>query len=271
MLKKIIGVILAVIGIVLGYSMFTSTEDETRAAWLKEAVYLSKPEVLPANEGKVVVISGRPVLLEKAADPDLGIRFTSPFVRRYVEIYKDTANSSSGKHEMHWTSIGSIATGKQAPFTEKKFYGSMKIGDFLVKDEFLEKFNLIEVTGLTTQMGNKFRLQAQSSFGRSYLTQSLVTNSDNNYAYNNRKRIRYAFVDMSEMEDQTLVGIQKGNEIMYKGDHFTGEIYAGSLTKEQIQRKRESNAKVGSIFGYLCCAGLIAAGVYLIQKKNEYE
>lgn len=75
----------------------------------------------------------------------------------------------------------------------------MKIGDFLVKDEFLEKFNLIEVTGLTTQMGKRFRLQVQSSFGRSYLTQAFVTNSDNNYDYNNRKRIRYAFVDMSEM------------------------------------------------------------------------
>ena len=51
MTKRIIGIVLAVVGLVLGYSLLTSTEFETQAAALKNAVYLENAKILPDNEG----------------------------------------------------------------------------------------------------------------------------------------------------------------------------------------------------------------------------
>ena len=58
MTKRIIGIVLAVVGLVLGYSLLTSTEFETQAAALKNAVYLENAKILPENEGKVVILKG---------------------------------------------------------------------------------------------------------------------------------------------------------------------------------------------------------------------
>jgi hypothetical protein len=94
MLKKIIGIVLVVIGAGLGFLLFRDDGDKVKASMMKDAVYAENGKVLPANEGKVVIVpGGKPVMLERAVDKDLNLAFNTPFIKRHLQIYKNVGSA----------------------------------------------------------------------------------------------------------------------------------------------------------------------------------
>ena len=93
MLKKIIGIVLVVIGAGLGFLLFRDDGDKVKASMMKDAVYVENGKVLPANEGKVVIVPGKPVMLERAVDKDLNLAFNTPFIKRHLQIYKNVGSA----------------------------------------------------------------------------------------------------------------------------------------------------------------------------------
>ena len=65
MLKKILGVVLIVLGAGLAFAFFTSTADETQDAHFNKAVYVQDALIHAENEGKVIIVPGKPALLKK--------------------------------------------------------------------------------------------------------------------------------------------------------------------------------------------------------------
>lgn len=59
MLKKIIGIVLVVIGAGLGFLLFRDDGNKVKASMMKDAVYAENGKVLPANEGKVAIFPNR--------------------------------------------------------------------------------------------------------------------------------------------------------------------------------------------------------------------
>ena len=109
MLKKIIGIVLVVIGAGLGFLLFRDDGNKVKASMMKDAVYVENGKVLPANEGKVVIVPGKPVMLERAVDKDMNLAFNTPFIKRHLQIYKNVGSASERK--MRWTTPTSVKRG----------------------------------------------------------------------------------------------------------------------------------------------------------------
>ena len=58
--------------------------DSDGMTWA-DAIYVKDAKILPENEGKLVVISGYPEILEAVIDENIGVSFPSPKVYRSVE------------------------------------------------------------------------------------------------------------------------------------------------------------------------------------------
>lgn len=255
MTKRIIGIVLAVVGLVLGYSLLTSTEFETQAAALKNAVYLENAKILPENEGKVVILKGSLTLLEEARDPKFGLIFDSPYVRRYGEEYKN--QGKDGKIDMRWVINNSL---------DGKFFGKVRLGDFILENAFLINLPSASYEGFDPEILREKELRIDQDQSRSYIT--TAKRSFFGDYMESPIRYRYTYVPMDRVRELTVVGIQKGNSLAFSQEGFRGETYTKLMTKEEVLGKSASNAKLASIFGYVCCAALIAGGVFLVIRKG---
>lgn len=254
MLKRIIGVILAVIGLVLGYSLMNSTESESQAAALKNAVYLETAKVLPENEGKVVILKGSLTMLEKAADTKFCLVFDSPYVCKYGEEYKK--QEKDGKVEMRWIINHSL---------DAKLFGKVRLGDFILENAFLINLPGKSYEGFDPRILREKKLYIDQEQSYSYVSTS-KPGFFGGYTEGSR-RYRYTYVPMDTEKELTVVGVQKGNTLAFSKEGFRGETYTRTMTREEVLRKSASNAKFGSIFGYVCCAALIAGGAFLAVRK----
>ena len=256
MMKRMIGVALAVIGLVLGYFLLTSTESESQAEALKNAVYLDTAQIFPENEGKVVILKGAPVMVEKARDPKFGLIFDSPYVCRYGEEYKD--RGKDGKVDMRWVTNHSL---------DAKLFGKVCVGDFILENAFLIKLPSKLYERFDTGRLKEKNLYMTQNQGYSYIYAIAKRNFFEGYAAGSR-RYRYTYVPMDTVKELTVVGIQKGNTLAFSREGFRGETYLKPMTKKEVLGQSASDTKFGSIFGYVCCAALIAGGVYLTIKKE---
>ena len=74
------------LGALMCMSFMSGCSNEKAANALKDAIYLEKPVIDKANEGKLVIIHGVAKLSKGAQDPDLNLRFDSPCVTREVQV-----------------------------------------------------------------------------------------------------------------------------------------------------------------------------------------
>jgi len=95
---------------------------------LDAAVYLDEAVVLPENEGKVVIIHGKPLMTAPAYDEELGITLNSIKAYRYAEEYKLTTNEKT-KNRYDWVSRG-----------QKSIVGDAMIGEFDLDEKTLIGF-----------------------------------------------------------------------------------------------------------------------------------
>ena len=94
---------------------FCGCSNEKAANALKDAIYLEKPVINPANEGKLVIIHGYATMSKGAVDPDLNIKFDSPVVDRQVQVIEAQTKSTTTTS----TTNGQKTETKQIKKTEK--------------------------------------------------------------------------------------------------------------------------------------------------------
>jgi hypothetical protein len=281
MIKKIIGVVLILVGAGLGYTLFTSTESEERAASYDTAVYLQDAKLVPANEGKIVIITGKPELIENAVDTDLGITFKSPFVHRIAEVYKSvpitkkekeaSAKNRDKANVMKWEVVNSAADKDADQYGTADFTGQVTVGDFTVSGVFMRNLSRTEFTGFSNALAAQLGLQLQTDKDKLYLTQAQVTNEEDARRYQGKMRFNYTYIPVQEMKTYTFVGTQKGKELVFDKDGFRGEMYEGVLTKEEVMKKNESDSKMGNSIGYVCCALMIIGGGYIVVGRRKTQ
>ena len=83
---KIILLVLGVALIALGVKGLMDIPGQK--ALLENAVYLEEPIILPENEGKLVIIHGKPEMTAPAYDEELGLTLDTIKAYRYAEEYK---------------------------------------------------------------------------------------------------------------------------------------------------------------------------------------
>ena len=123
---KIILLVLGVALIALGIKNFADLPGQKAA--LEAAVYLDEAVILPENEGKMVIIHGKPEMTAPACDEELGLTINAIKAYRYAEEYKLTS-SEQLEYKYGWVSKG-----------QKSIVGKASIGEFALDEKTLIGF-----------------------------------------------------------------------------------------------------------------------------------
>jgi hypothetical protein len=277
MFRKIGGIILLVIGVGLGFLFFTSDEFDKQTAGYANAVYLTDNKLVPQNEGKIIIIAGTPLVKKGVVDPLYNIKFDAPFVFRIAQEYrkvpltaqeeKNLPKGSKNTTKMKWERLPFADKGDSKSFLCAYLPGDLQLGDFSIKGMFLRQLPRKPYQGFTDAFAWQRNMKLQTDDDKLYVTQAQVTNDSNSYRRNGALRFTYEVADMKEAKDITVIGRQKGKDLIYESDEFYGQLYVGKLTKEQVKGKLKSEQNIGTITAVVCCGLMAAGGAYLAFKK----
>ena len=266
---KIILIVLGAVLIALGCKGLM--DIPAQKAVLENAVYLDEPVVLPKNEGKLVIIHGKPEMTAPAYDEELGITLNTIKAYRYDEEYKQTS-SEKGVFKYGWVSRG-----------QKGIAGEASVGEFALDEKTIngfgadseyEDFDMAEISAKGYVVGRgKTKEDALTDrwwviVDGTYYYDSFEYSNDLSIPHITREMDRdiakeregakaYAYKVYTGMSSEkvTVAGIQQGTSLV--ADETLGAIVRnGVFSKEEVLPSNTNSLMGGSI-------GLILIGVVL--------
>ena len=264
MSKKIIGIVLIVIGLFTAFLGVKAMNQAPEAnEKLKNAVYVADAKIYPENEGKVVIVPGKIEAELPLVDKVNGLKL--PTIKATRQSWTAAGMKSTGTgYDWSWVSDGAIQT----------ITAECTVGEFRLYEGMLN--------GLTvSQDYNDFEKNNLKEAGLMDYYAYVVTDgvyiddTDGGYSrykedYEGAVRYKYRIMPMDGELEYTFVGIQKNGAIVR--DDSLGLIASseGILNHEEILAKNESNNNGGYIFSFVTAALFIVGGVVcIVMKKKE--
>ena len=253
---------------------------------LGSAVYLEEPVVLPENEGKMVIIHGKPEMISPAYDEELGITLDSIKAYRYDEEFR-AKSWEKNRTVYDWVSCGN-----------KEVLGEASLGEFILDDTMLiafpadsdyDDFDNAEIIangygftrgrtaeGATT---DRWYVIVGGPAGEAYYYRSLEYDADLDiprYERESNKQIAderegtkaYAYKVYTDAvsEEVTIAGIQRGNTLVAH-EKLLGVVNHGILTQKELINTETGYLAGGSIA--FLVLGLVMVFLGLRKKKNN--
>lgn len=278
---KIILIVLGVALLALGVKGLMDIPGQQ--AMLNAAVYLDEPVVLPENEGKLVIIHGKPEMTAPAYDEELGLTLNTIKAYRYDEEYK-LKSSEKLLFKYGWMSKGS-----------KGIVGKASLGEFALDEKTLngfaanseyEDFDMVEISakgyevsrGKTTEgawtdrwwviVGGKYYYDAFEYSGD--LNIPHVTREMDKAIADERegaKAYAYKVYTGNGGQEMTIAGVQQDKNLVV--DDTLGPIVkTGVLSKEQVLSANKGGIIGGAAVFMLIGAVLVVLGIRKPKAKG---
>lgn len=264
MAKKIIGIILIVIGLFTAFLGVKAMNQAPEAvAKLESAVYVADAKVYPENEGKTVIVPGKIEAVLPLVDKMNGLEL--PTIKATRQSWNAAGMKSTDVgYDWTWVADGAAQT----------LTAECTVGEFRLYEGMLN--------GLTvSQDYNDFEKSDLKEAGLMDYYAYVVTDgvyiddTDGGYSrykedYEGAVRYKYRIMPIDGELEYTFVGIQKNGALVR--DDSLGMIASseGILNHEEVLAKNESNSKGGNIFMFVTAALFIGGGVVcIVMKKKE--
>ena len=242
--------------------------------------------VLPANDGKLVLVNGSIKTKEDfLEDPLFGISIHTPVLLRYVEMRQwaefkktekvkdgdgDFVNETVYEYETIWSKglIDSHAfheTGvrenpKSMPYRNEVFTGTAHVGDFTLSDEqmkIIQREAKTVVTPLNEEPARRHELRVDGEY---------YTDVDG-AAKIGDIRISFMYVDPAVLSEVTILAMQSGDSFVEGKD--TSRFWLENKTKEQVVSEN-TNLTIALLVILWCWSIFcIYMTVSLIRKKRR--
>ena len=278
---KIILIVLGVALLALGVKGLMDIPGQQ--AMLNAAVYLDEPVVLPENEGKLVIIHGKPEMTAPAYDEELGLTLNTIKAYRYEEEYK-LKSSEKLLYKYGWVSKGS-----------KGIVGKASLGEFALDEKTLngfaadseyEDFDMAEISakgyevsrGKTTEgawndrwwviVGGKYYYDAFEYSGN--LDIPHVTREMDKAIADERegaKAYAYKVYTGNDGQEMTIAGVQQGTNLV-ADDTLGPMVKTGVLSKEQVLSSNKGGIIGGAAVFMLIGAVLVVLGIRKPKAKG---
>ena len=253
-------------------------------AMLNAAVYLDEPVVLPENEGKLVIIHGKPEMTAPARDEELGLTLNTIKAYRYDEEYK-LKSSEKLLYKYGWVSKGS-----------RGIVGKASLGEFALDEKTLlgfpadseyDGFNMAELSANGYELGRGKTAEGAWTerwwviVGGKYYYDSYEYSGDLDIPHVTREMDKaiaderegakaYAYKVYTGKGDQemTVAGIQRGTSLA--ADDTLGPIVkTGILSKEQVLSSNKTGIIGGAAVFMLLGAVLVFLGIRKQKTKEK--
>jgi len=279
---KIILIVLGVALLALGVKGLMDIPGQQ--AMLNAAVYLDEPVVLPENEGKLVIIHGKPEMVAPVYDEELGLTLNTIKAYRYDEEYK-LKSSEKLLYKYGWVSKGS-----------KGIVGKASLGEFALDEKTLngfaadseyEDFDMAEISakgyevsrGKTTEgawndrwwviVGGTYYYDAFEYSGD--LDIPHVTREMDKAIADERegaKAYAYKVYTGNDGQEMTIAGVQQGTNLV--ADDTLGPIVkTGVLSKEQVLSANKGGIIGGAAVFMVLGAALVFLGIRKQKTKEK--
>lgn len=278
---KIILLVLGIALIALGIKNFADLPEQN--ATLEAAVYLDEPVVLPENEGKMVIIHGKPEMTAPAYDEELGLTLDAIKAYRYAEEYKLTS-SEKLEYKYGWVAKG-----------QKSIIGKASLGEFALDEKTLiglpadseyEDFNMEEISakgyevskGRTTEgawtdrwwviVGGTYYYDAFEYSGN--LDIPHLTREINKEIADEREGAKaYAYkVYTGTDAGVTVAGIQQGGSLVAH-EKLGAIVKDGVQTKDQLLSSNKNGVIGGAVVFMVIGAVLVVLGIRKPKVKER--
>ena len=278
---KIILLVLGIALIALGIKNFADLPGQSDM--LEAAVYLDEAVILPENEGKMVIIHGKPEMTAPAYDEELGLTLDTIKAYRYAEEYKLTS-SEKLEYKYGWVAKG-----------QKSIVGKASLGEFALDEKTLiglpadseyEDFNMEEISakgyevskGKTTEgawtdrwwviVGGTYYYDAFEYSGN--LDIPHLTREMNKEIAEEREGAKaYAYkVYTGEDAGVTVAGIQQGSTLVAH-DKLGAIAKEGVQTKDQLLSSNKNGVIGGAVVFMLIGAVLVVLSIRKPKAKER--
>lgn len=258
-MRKIIGVILLGVGLLIAVLMFKGLFGSDKVAKLKDAVYVGQAdEINPENDGKVVIVTGELQITEPAHDDVTGVSFDS--LRAWRTSGKVGYSTTEKEKNKDWSWI----------FTEVQTYnGKGKIGNYILSDEYIDSLMASGGTyqdydkDMLAQLGYAFYEFKKESQGYYIMP---IEQIERGVALED-VRHKYSIVDYQSGDVVTTVGVQEGNTLKLLPG-ISKKLMNGEVTKEEFIKKNRKSNTVKLLFGLLFGVIFIVVGGNLLFRKE---
>lgn len=251
-----------VLAIVFIAGIFMYTEGEG-PEW-SDATYVKDAKVDPENEGKLVAISGYPVVLENAKDDLIGVSFDSPLVRRYVDkLTWDRINEE-------WKEKAVKAGTSDDGYENGILTGLISIGEFEIDPELMTRLSVLNREVKEDDFSAEDIAHMNDTGYISNETTTLYYRTSA-VLFKETYQVRWKMWEPKEDQGLTVVGVQKGNTLTYEPlnascseDKFMDEEAFNERTGGSSVNPRYISAIMALIFILLGVRSMRKAG-----KKKE--
>lgn len=264
MAKKIIGIVLVIIGLFTAFLGVKAMKQAPEAAEkLKEAVYVADAKIYPENEGKIVIVPGKIDAELPLVDKETGLEL--PTIKASKQSWYAAGVKSSGNgYDWSWMVDGVTRTlTAECSVGEFKLYEGMLNGlpvsvdysDFEASD--LKEAGLMDYYAYVVTDGV-------------YISDDKGGHTRYKDEYEGAVRYKYRIMPVDGELEYTFVGVQKNGAIAR--DDSLGMIASteGILSFEEVIAQYESNNKAGNIFAFVTAALFICGGIVcIVVKKKE--
>jgi len=282
-MRKYLSVGNVVCGLITIFLLFAAIvmldqEEQTMEA-LGGAVEAPVDRVLSANEGKVVVVSGKISHTGYSAyDETFEVGVDSPILKRNVDMYQwveyteSYGNDIEYYYEREWSDSNPIRYSdnpSSKPYESRMFYSEVMLGEYRLAPELVEKMRFMgkwaDVAGLGRGAADKYGLILSDDVLYYY------QNPAGQYVDVGDARIYYEALDISGLSDITVAARQEGDMLVeLRGDNnvfLVGNIYDGVMSAADVFGAREDDFAFAGITALVLILifGLITA---LITRGN---
>ena len=281
---KIILLVLGVALLALGIKAFVALPGQEAA--LEAAAYLDEAVILPENEGKMVIIHGKPEMTAPAYDEELGLTLNTIKAYRYDEEYKLTS-SEQMEYKYAWVSRGSKGIVGKASLGEFEL-DEKTINGFTVDNEY-DDFDMAELTAHYYEVGRGKTPEGTWTdrwwviVGGTYYYDSFEYSGNLDIPHMTREMNReiaeeregakaYAYKVYAGVrdEDVTVAGIQQGSTLV--AHEILGPMVKdGVLTKDQLLSSNKNGTVGGAAVFMLIGAVLVVLGIRKPHAKAKVK
>ena len=287
-----IGVMLILmgIGVLFGFLSNAENDRDMRTIVENELIVLDTPDLLPENNGKLVLINGFLSSDDtELEDPFFGISVVSPQLSRVVQMYqweeRESGNTNNREYNYHGVWSTYLIPSKnfhdsfwhtnptEMPYERAtwKSTSPIYIGNIALPDGYRAKLST------NASVGDLPAAPAETGLGISGERRSLYDSNPNGGARIGDVLINFAYLDLEAYGEISVMGWQAedGSGLLYDEAELQSldlnKLWTAPMTKDQIIAEYTSSSTSGIIIGICISALFILCGLLLTGMDGLYD
>ena len=279
--KKVVGIICilaAAVCILLGVKAVNAAPGNQ--AIVENAILVSDGQVLPENEGKIVIVQGTMTAPLPFVDEQTGVSLNTIAAQRNVDKLRIEEDEKKKAEVFDWLNT----------LEDKYFGGSQRLyapnttlGGFILEEKLLDTLSITEIKddytdadkqthnfGVFTDNNVRYLYQGEKMPDQD----EVVTHFDEPHRhmayldYVDTVRVSYKQMDMTDLT-YTIIGLQDHGTLRKAAELDMKAVHAGTLDTEDLKAFAESSSK-SALAGSIGIAVVLAAiGVVMIVRSGK--